>query len=89
MENSQERYITTTTTNNNDNGIVSAKPRVKIKESEKIDKYLDLAREPKTLGNVTVIPVVTGTLTSIPKGFKRGLEEIQISGRIESIQTTT
>ena len=37
---------------------------VKINESEKIDKYLDLARELKKLWNmkVTVIPIVIGAL---------------------------
>ena len=37
--------------------------RMKSKENEKIDKYLDLARELKRLWNmkVTVIPIVVGT----------------------------
>ncbi len=43
---------------------VLADPSVKLKESEKRDKYLDLARELKTLWNikVTKIPVVIGAL---------------------------
>ena len=38
--------------------------RVKIKESKKIDKYLDLNREPKILWNMkmTVIPIVVEAL---------------------------
>ena len=39
---------------------VPADHRVKLKESEKRDKYLELARElKKKTNNVTVIPVVT------------------------------
>ena len=43
--------------------------RVKLKESKKSDKYLDLARELKKLWNmkVTVIPIVIGTLSTITK----------------------
>ena len=57
--------------------------RIKIKENEKRDKYLDLARELKKLWNmkVTVIPIVIGALGTIPKGFVRGLEELEIGGR--------
>ena len=44
---------------------------LKIKESEKIDKYLNLARELKKQWNmkVTVIPIVVGALGSVPKGL--------------------
>ena len=47
--------------------------RVKLKESEKRDKYLDLARELKKLWNmkVTVIPIVIGALgTLIKDGYR-------------------
>ena len=46
--------------------------RVKMKESEKIDKYLDLARELKKLlnMNVTVISVVTGARGTIRKRWE-------------------
>ena len=46
---------------------VPADHRVKIKEREKIDKYLDLARELKWLWNikVTVLPIAVGTLSTI------------------------
>ena len=39
--------------------------RVKLKESEKKDKYLDLARELKKLWNVNVtfIPIIIGSVT--------------------------
>ena len=41
---------------------VSADHRIKLKEYEKRDKYLDLARELKKLWNmkVTIIPIVIG-----------------------------
>ena len=44
-----------------------------IKESKKIDKYLNLAREQKILWNmwVTVIPIVIGALGMVPKGQEK------------------
>ena len=64
--------------------------RVKLKEREKRDKYLDLTRELKKLYNmnVTVIPIVVGTIGTIPKGLVKGLEDIEIRGQVETIQTT-
>ena len=52
--------------------------------------YLDRARELRKLVNikVTVIPVVTAIFGTVPKGLERGLEEWEIRGRIETIQTT-
>ena len=49
---------------------VSAGCRVKLKESEKKDKYLDLARELKKLWNmkVTFIPIVIGDLGTVTEG---------------------
>ena len=37
---------------------------------------------------VTVIPIVVGTLGMVPKGLEKRLEEVEIRGRIEIIQTT-
>ena len=57
---------------------IPADHRVKVKENEKRDKYVDLARElKKTLRNmkVMVIPTVIGTLGTIPKSLVRRLEE--------------
>ena len=64
-----------------------------MKESEKKDKYLDLARKlkkKKILWNmkVTVIPIVTGTLDTATKGLVKGLGDLEIRGRVETIQTT-
>ena len=63
--------------------------RVKLIESEKKDKYLDLAWELKKLWNmkVTFIPIVIGALGTITEGLIQGLEDLKITGRIETIQT--
>ena len=65
--------------------------RFRIKESEKIQKYLNLNRElkKKKLWNVrvTVIPVAAGTLGRVSKVLERRLLELKIRGRIETIQT--
>ena len=54
---------------------VRADHRIKLKESEKSDRYFDLAREFKKKTNklwnmkVTVVPVVIGTLGTVTKGL--------------------
>ena len=50
---------------------IPADNSVKLKESEKWDKYLDLARGLKKLWNmeVTVIPIVIGSLGTVTKGL--------------------
>ena len=60
---------------------------VKIKESEKRDKYLDQARELRLLRNmrITVIPILIGALGTASKGVKREPQEVKIGGRIETI----
>ena len=69
---------------------VPADHRVKLKKREKKDKYLDLARELKKLWNisVTVIPIVIGGLGTVTKGLVQGLEDLEIRGQVETIQTT-
>ena len=59
---------------------VSADHRVKLKESEKKDKYLDLARELKKLWHIKVmfIPTVIGVLVTVTKGLIKGLEDLEI-----------
>ena len=66
---------------------VSADHRVKMKESEKINKYLDLARELRKLWNmkVKVVPIVIGGLGTVPKGLENSLGELEIRGRIETL----
>ena len=60
---------------------------VKMRESEKKDKYLDLARELKKLLNlkVTVIPIVIGALGTITEGLLMELVDLEIRGRVEII----
>ena len=51
---------------------VPADHRVKLKENEKKDKYLDFARKlKKKLWNIkaTVIPIVIGALDTVTKGL--------------------
>ena len=38
---------------------------------------------------VTVIPIVTCALHTVTKGLVKGLEDLDIRGRVETIQTTT
>ena len=49
---------------------VPADHRIKLKECEKKDKYLDLARELKKLWNmpVTIIPIAIGAFWTVTKG---------------------
>ena len=69
---------------------VLADHRVKLKECEKRDKYLDLARELKKLCNmkVTIIPNVIGALVIVTKGLVQGLKDLEITRQMETIQTT-
>ena len=69
---------------------VPADHRVKLKKSEKKDKYLKLARELKTLGNMKVmfIPIVIGALGTVTKRLIKGLEDLKITGRVETMQNT-
>ena len=70
--------------------IVPADHRIKPKECEKRDKYLDLARELKKLWNmkVTIIPIVIGAFGTVTKGLLKGLEDLEVGDRVETIQTT-
>ena len=72
------------------NLVVPANYRVKIKENEKRDKFLNLNRELKKLLNmkVTVIPIIINTLRTIPKDLVKGLEDLEIRRLMETIQTT-
>ena len=54
--------------------------RIKLKESEKKDRYIDFARELKKLWNmkVTIIPIVTGAFGTITKGLLKALEDLEV-----------
>ena len=73
-----------------ENFAVPADHRIKLKECEKKDKYLDLARELKKLWNmqVTIIPIVIGAFGKVTKGLLKGLEDLEVGERVETIQTT-
>ena len=64
--------------------------RIKLKECEKRDKYLDLARELKKLWNikVTIIPIVIGAFGTVTKGLLKGQDYLEVGGRVETIKTT-
>ena len=57
---------------------VPADHRTKLKECEKKEKYLELAREFKKLWNmkVTNIPIVIGAFGIETKGRLKGLEDL-------------
>ena len=59
---------------------VSADHRIKLKESEKKDKYLE--RELKKLWNmkVTIIPIVIAAFGTVTKGLLKGLEDLEFGG---------
>ena len=37
---------------------------------------------------VTIIPIVTGAFETVIKGLLKGLEDLEVGGRVETIQTT-
>ena len=69
---------------------VPANHRIKLKESEKKDKYPNLARELKKLWNMKgkIIPIVISAFGTVTKGLLKGLEDLEVRGRVETIQTT-
>ena len=69
---------------------VLADHRIKLKECEKKDKYLDLARELKKVWNmqVTITLIVIGAFGTVTKGLLKGLEDLEVGGRVKTIQTT-
>ena len=67
--------------------VIPADHWVKLNESEKGDKYQDLARGMKN-AEVMVIAIVIGNLGTVTKEFVLGLEDLEIRERVETIQTT-
>ena len=63
---------------------------IKLKECEKKDDYQDLARKLKKLMNmkVTIITIAIGIFGTVTKGLLKGLEDLEVSRREETIQTT-
>ena len=60
---------------------------VKMKESEKMDQYLDFAWELKKPWNMelTFLAIVISALSTVNKGLVQGLENLEITGRAETI----
>ena len=69
---------------------VPADHRINLKECERKDKYLDLARELKKLWNmkVTIVPIVIGAFGTITKWLLKGLADLEVGVRVENIQMT-
>ena len=72
--------------------IINKKKRqfANLKECEAKDKYLNLARELKNLWNmkVTILQIVIVAFGTTTKGLLKGLEDLEVGGRVETIQMT-
>ena len=67
---------------------VAAHHSEKLKESEKKDKYLDLAREWENVEHVSIMPIVIATLDTVIQGLIKELEDLEKRERVGTIQTT-
>ena len=69
---------------------VPADHSIKLKECKKKNKYLDLARELKKLWNtkVRIVQIAIGAFGTVTKGLLKDLEDLEVSWRVETIQTT-
>ncbi len=38
---------------------------------------------------MTIIPIVIGAFGTVTKGLLKGLQDLEVGGRVETIQTTT
>ena len=61
--------------------------RIKGKKLGKLDKYLNLVWEMKNIKNILMILMVLGALGTDPKKLEKRLDELNIRGRIEPLQT--
>ena len=67
---------------------VPADHRINLKENERMDKFLDFARELKKLWNIKMTVIPNGTFSIVTKGLVQELEDLEIRGRVLTIQTT-
>ena len=37
---------------------------------------------------IMIVPIVIGALSTVTKGLLKGLEDLEVGGRVETIQTT-
>ena len=65
--------------------VVSLDHRIKLKESEKKENYLDLKK--LWIMKVTIIPIVIGAFGTVTKGLLKGLDDFKVGGRVETNQT--
>ena len=73
---------------------VPADHRIKLKEIETKDMYLDLDREMKKKNKlwnmkVTIIATVIRAFSTVTKRLSKGLEDLEVGRRVDTIQTTT
>ena len=64
--------------------------RIEEKKKEKIEKYQDLGKELRKIYNMRlkIIPLVVGSLGTIPRQFGNRLKEPGITTEIEQVQKT-
>ena len=69
--------------------VVLADHRIKLKESEQEDKYLELVRNWKKLWNMkmTFMPIVIGAYGTVSKKLLKLLEDLKVGGRLETFKT--
>ena len=68
--------------------VVRADHKVKMKENEKIEIFLDLARKLKKMWNMKVTVMPLGALGTVLKGIVNRLGKPEIRKTIKTIQTT-
>ena len=70
---------------------VPADHRIKLKESEKKDMFLNLGRELKKIWNmkVTIIPIEIDAFRTLTKVLLKGVKDLEIGGWVETIQSAT
>ena len=63
--------------------------RIKLREYENKDEYLDLARELKKIWNmkVIIIPFLTGAFGTVTKGLLKNLGDLELDGGVDTLQT--
>ena len=68
--------------------VVPTNHRIKLKECEKKNKYLDQSRELKKQWNMKLTIIPNSAFGTVTKGLLQGLEDLEVGGRVETTQTT-
>ena len=66
---------------------ITTTPRAPPKKKKEMDLDREL-KKPWNM-NVTIMPIVIGPFGTVTKGLLKGLEDLEIRGRVETIQTNT